>query len=132
MTVKLRDDFSAAILLVAAVGVSGKVYSTEHTYLFDLSELTRRIHDDGGLSDGGCLLLVDHYWIWTRGQMMIGAPIRYLEISSQKPVPDAGRDCIYAITLPGREAWFSRPDGPQWRILEKDSHGQLLLKKVSS
>ena len=39
---KMKDEVAAVILFVAAVGVSGSVYSNDHTYAFDLSELTRR------------------------------------------------------------------------------------------
>ena len=68
--------------MVAAIASSGFVYSNDHTYMFDLSELTRKIREDGGLKNGGCLILLDHYWIWTRGEMMIGAPIQYIELQS--------------------------------------------------
>lgn len=128
---KLNERMFAAGLLLAAIGSSEFVYSNDHTYMFDLSELTRRIREDGGLKNGGCLILLDHYWIWTRGEMMIGAKIHYVELSSSRPLPSEARSCVYAISLPGREAWFKQPGGPEWTELERDEHGQTLMKRIS-
>lgn len=124
----LRKDLAAAVVLLVAIVGMGSVYSDDHTYPFDLSELTRKIREDGGLRNGGCLLLVDHYWIWTRGELMIGAPVQFMEISSNKTKPTELLSCPYAISLPGREGYF----GPNWVVLEKDNHGQTLLKRITN
>jgi phosphatidylinositol glycan class B len=128
----IQPALIASLALIAAVASSGYVYSSEHTYPFDLSELTRDIRDDGGLSQGGCLLLVDHYWIWTRGEMMIGAPVKWIEESSRKPFPETAKTCPYAISLPGRDAWFAQPGAPAFKVLKTDNHGQVLLKRVGA
>jgi hypothetical protein len=130
---KLREDLFGGVCLLLAVASCGAVYSNDHTYLFDLSELTQKIREDGGLKNGGCLILLDHYWIWTRGEMMIGAPIHSIEVSSSRPLsslPPEVQHCAYAITLPGREQWFRQPGGPPWQEFAKDGHGQYLMKYI--
>src|SRR6185437_13822333 len=115
---KIRKDLVGGILLLLAIVSCGQVYSDEHTYQFDLSALTQKIREDGALQNGGCLLLLDHYWIWTRGEMMIGSKIHFIEVNSRQPFnslnPEA-KSCVYAITLPGRDLWFHQPGEPEWK-----------------
>jgi hypothetical protein len=118
---------AATLFAIASVPF---IYSTDHTYPFDLSALTLKIREDGGLANGGCLLLLDHYWIWTQGQMMVGAPISFVEQSSNKSLSPEASNCLYAISLPGREAWFNQASGTHWELLARDNHGQFLMKKV--
>jgi hypothetical protein len=127
---KIRSDLVGAITVVIAIVSSGYVYSDDHTYLFDLSELTLKVRQDGGLAHGGCLIILDHYWVWTRGMMMIGAPMKYIELSSSHPITEEAKQCPYAISLPGRDAWFLHTPGAQWERIATDNHGQFLMKRI--
>ena len=131
---KLREDFCAGVLLIVAAASAGNVYSDEHTYPFDLSELTRKIREDGGLRNGGCLLLLDHYWIWTRGEMMIGAPIRYFEVSSSHRQPlDPGRASVRLCDFAsGSGALVQSTGARNWQHIAEDNHGQMLMKRLSN
>lgn len=100
----------------------------------DLSRISYEIEHDGLLKSGsGCLLFVDHYWHWTRGEVAQRGSVPFVETTSGKLMPDDLRKCVYAV-LPGwSESTFlaqtAQMTSDSWKLIFKDDQGQLLYRK---
>ena len=130
LTAKLQKWSPAILLLVPALTYASikNLYTPEHFYQFDLAELLTIVRDDGALTDTNCLALLDHYWVWSHGEMLQGHPVRYIEISSSRPFPEELKNCAYTVMPGGRGELFVARAGAQWRYLGQDSRGQLVFK----
>jgi hypothetical protein len=125
------QKWSPALVLIAPVLAYASVsqlYTPEHFYQFDLGELMLKVRDDGALDTTRCVALLDHYWIWSHGEMLQGHPVRFIEISSSHPFPPELRGCAYAVMPGGRGQLFESHAGLGWHAMGEDSRGQLVYK----
>jgi phosphatidylinositol glycan class B len=111
-----------------ALASSYNVYNTDHYYQFDLGELMSTVREDGGLSSGRCLALIDHYFVWSHGELLQGRPVKYLEFSFSRGAPPEFQSCIYAVTAGGTPEGFIARAGANWQLFATDSRGELLFK----
>jgi hypothetical protein len=115
-----------------AFASSHEIYNADHYYLFDLGELMTAVREDGGLSSGRCLALIDHYFVWSHGELLQGRPVHYIEFSfGRGPVPPEFQSCIYAVTAGGSPEGFVARAGQNWQLVATDSRGELLFKNTS-
>jgi hypothetical protein len=111
------------------------VHSSAHYERSDVSELGRAIRADGALQKdpGACVLFVDHYWVWLRGELLQGHKVAFVEVPAQRLLSDPSvqrhlQRCAYAV-LPGeREELFRAGAGPSWGRLAKSAFGHVLYK----
>jgi hypothetical protein len=128
------QKWSPALLLLTPALVYASVadlYTPAHFYQFDLGELMLKVREDGGLTNERCVALLDHYWIWSHGEMLQGHPVRFIEISSGRQFPEELNHCAYTVMPGGRGDLFVSRAGSQWRYLGQDSRGQLVYKNGS-
>jgi GPI mannosyltransferase 3 len=112
-----------------AFASSREIYNADHYYPFDLGELMTLVRADGGLSSGRCLALVDHYFVWSHGELLQGRPVKYIEFSFNRGAPPPEfPSCIYAVTAGGAPESFISRAGGNWKLLATDSRGELLFK----
>ena len=124
-------QWSPGLLAVAPILAYGSVthlYTPDHFYQFDLGELMLKVRQDGALSDSRCVALLDHYWIWSHGEMLQGHPVKFIEISSSKEFPPELKNCAYAVMPGGRGELFLSRAGGWWQFMGHDSRGQLVFK----
>jgi hypothetical protein len=114
-----------------AIASSHEVYNTDHYYPFDLGELMTHVREDGGLSSGRCVAFIDHYFVWSHGELLQGQAVKYIEFSfSQGPPPPEFLNCIYAVTPGGSPQEFISRAGSDWKLLATDSRGEHVFKNL--
>ncbi|MGK5084978.1 hypothetical protein WDW37_16945 [Bdellovibrionota bacterium FG-1] len=128
---RYANKIALVLTVIGSFFSATHVYTSDHYYLFDLAELAQRMYAEVEKTQTPtpCLLLVDHYWAWTHGELMQGRPFRYVEVSSFKKIPPISRaTCGYAMMTAAAEARFVAQAGPQWVLLARDSEGKPLYK----
>ncbi|MEO5969933.1 MAG: hypothetical protein ABIQ95_08395 [Bdellovibrionia bacterium] len=96
----------------------------------NITKLERAIYSDHGLSPRGdsCILLINHNWTWTHGQLILGAPVKIIDKNFNKITQDNLRDCSYAILLERKEIIFKIRAGTTWKPMNVSSNGYVLYK----
>jgi hypothetical protein len=114
-----------------AFASSRHIYNPDHYYQFDLGELMTAVREDGGLGSGRCLALIDHYFVWSHGELLQGRPVKYIEFSFSRGAPPEFQSCIYAVTAGGTPESFIARAGANWKLFTIDSRGELLFKNAN-
>lgn len=120
------------ITFFLALSSSYFVYLPTHYSQSDLSYLSLAIQKDGRLKkDGGCLLFVDHYWIWGRGEMLQGHPVNFVEVKGSEISKQNLESCTYAMMPSWSEATFINATGNSWEKFKTDAWGNSAYRKLS-
>lgn len=130
-----RVAFSAVAILILVAGslasggraLSTPIYLTRKNTAA-LEEAIRK--DDGLAADGsGCVLLVDHSWEWTRGELVLGRPASLRNESLLKLPESDARNCAYAIVARFDSDDFRTFAGEEWASTNISRNGFVLYKR---
>ena len=101
----------------------------------DLSSLSAVIYRDHGFSRApdACFLFVDHSWLWTRGEMLFGQALRYVQIKHDKPIESEHlRNCLYSVMPGWAETKFSQAlsamPTANWKKIAHDNWGNVAYR----
>ena len=67
------------------------------------------------LSSKSCMLLVNHHWTWTRGHLILGAPVNIVNKDVEQVEPKELAECRYAMLPVDHEDGFKSRAGAAWR-----------------
>jgi hypothetical protein len=103
------------------------LYSPSRLYLPETSELGAMVYKDGGFKDSpkSCLLVVDHYWVWSRGEMILGQKVGFRERKSIDVKIADLQECLYAYKSP----WSASKLSAEWKLLGRDRWGNTVYKR---
>jgi hypothetical protein len=78
----------------------------------------------------GCLLLFDHHWSWTRGQLILGDGMKVIEKHVSDFSEDQDANCAYAI-LPESKLplFYSKASPSAWRFVDQSIGHYVLIQK---
>jgi len=96
------------------------------------TELEDTIFRDGGLNraGGSCVILVEQIKVWTRGESVIGAPVRWVQNPLDKIATEDFLACAYAIIPRRQERAFLERSGNHWRALGIAQNGFIAMKRI--
>lgn len=102
----------------------------------DISELEDRIAQDqraksASTNETPCLVLASHNWSWSRGNMILGRKMDYVETREARPALETRfQKCSYAIVVSSEFSYF-RAAWPGWAPLGPPQGFWGLLKNLS-
>jgi hypothetical protein len=102
------------------------LYSPSHVPTNEMGELGAIVFADGGFksSPQSCLLIVDHYWIWTRGEMILGQKVEFRDRRSIDVKVADLQECLYAFTQGSWSAQLFR----EWKLIGRDRWGNSVYR----
>lgn len=107
------------------------IFTEEDFNRSDVSDLALKIREDGLLRKhpDQCLLFVNHYWIWARGEMLQGHPVKIIEVKGAELKPEHLAQCAYAI-MPGWESeeFQEITKAAPWQKILQNPWGHVLFK----
>jgi hypothetical protein len=128
-----RVAVSAAMLALTVLGARAALHTPLYLTPVDISRLEDKIYhlnnffDAQGETGGRCVLLVDHNWSWTRGQLVLGAKVDHLERKLTEVSPDKVGHCPFAIVPTKGEHLFETLatgfDEPSWQRIDRAPSG---------
>jgi len=132
---KIRAPLLVLLGALGCVQAIPRVFTWDHYTPYDLSGLSLGVFGDGGLKKdpSRCLLLVDSYWVWTRGFTILRGQVR----TRQSPITKLRDEdlylCKYALVLADRAEDFQRMSlqvapKSRWQRLQSDRWGNVLFK----
>ncbi len=97
----------------------------------NMSELIETIREDGALArhPESCLLLVDHYWVWSHGEFYQSHPVRWVEEASNAVTDRSLEECDYAITSGGAAPGFLYRTQGKWHQIGRNKWSYALFKR---
>lgn len=130
----LRKTFNkpASVMITAIFFATICFASLDDSRFFsksDAAELSVEVQKRGLLQNENqdCLLLVNHYWIWTRGEMVHGRRIRFIERSLRDLTPNDLNSCRSAIVERSAALRFQVQAGAQWKPVKQNIAGHSLF-----
>lgn len=126
--------FAVPLLIVILSFISFARALTADIYLssVNISSLEDKVYHLQSKSDSQetCLLLLDHNWSWTRGNLILGDHVKFIEKQISDIDPDIARPCRYAILKENHVHEFnSRAGSPAWSFIKRTPHGFVLIEK---
>lgn len=103
------------------------IVNAAHFSHSSISRLMLEIRKKGGVEPSGCVLFVDHYWVWAQGELLQGKPTPYVEEASGKLTAASLARCRFAVLWGGARERFEKA-APQWRLAGLDRWGHLLYE----
>ncbi len=102
-------------------------FSSDHFPTNEMGDLSRLVYEDGGLrgTSEPCILLVDHYWVWTRGEMILGQKVKFIEKRSADIGETELQECSYALM----QSWSEKFFRDRWIFVGKDRWGNSVYKR---
>jgi hypothetical protein len=120
------------ILFIFCIGISfNHIYRLEYYSNADLSDLSIAIEKDTKLKahPEQCLLIVDTYWIWTRGEMALGHKTNYIEVAYQNITQQLLDGCTSAIVSSWSAPSFAAKTENTWHVITTNTWGSVLFSK---
>jgi len=135
--IRLAKPNSAVALSGVLILTALSWYSVSYSKYYassDISKLSQAIYEDGGLQNKSpsCIALINHYWVWTRGEMMLGRETKFIEMNFDNFVTDRLASCQYAIVVKGGGELFKSNVGDDWKEIAQNKWGHLLFKKITA
>lgn len=132
LTASLRKPAFTGVLLAVATGIGlVRLASTDYYPRADVSDLSASIAEHGELRKypDSCILFVHQFWLWTRGEMVHGHPVKYMERNFSNLEAGDLAKCRYAIIGAGGAEQFKQVAGNTWAQLQRNPWGCALFVK---
>lgn len=128
---KLKHSWLYLILIFSIPVSYSNIYSYDYYAQADMSDISDVIYKDGALfsNPNECILILDHFWIWTRGNMAIGVNSPFIEMKSAQFDQEKASKCRYALAMQSGLKTFSTKMPDQWEVIFKNHSGKFLLKR---
>ena len=123
------------IPVVLAVGVLTTSFAIDDSRFdsSDLSDLSVVIRDDADFraDPNPCLTFVNHYWIWTRGEMLFGRHIPYNQFRTEELTSTQLDKCPYVIAASAAVPTFrSLYEAKDWKLISINAYGHGYFKNT--
>ena len=127
-----RASLTAALILLTIRGTQTALHTPVYLTPVDISRLEDTVYHLNGFfgSDRRCLLLVDHNWSWTRGQLVLGADVRHVERKLAEITAGSIDHCPFAIVPTLSESLFEARAQGGWQRIDRASSGFSLYLDV--
>ncbi len=86
----------------------------------NIADLETAIYNSHDLSPKGdsCILLFNHSWAWTHGELILGQKVSYVDSSIKKVLHSQLQECRYAIVPKPVGSDFENKAGQTWKIVK--------------
>ena len=129
--------WASPVVIIALGVVSLFTVCTVPIYLttVNIASLEAQVYRLQSASGAGssCLLLMDHNWSWTRGQLILGDGVEVIEKKVSEFSPDRDAECFYAILPESKLPLFRRRSASgAWSLVDRSESAYVLLQKFQA